>query len=135
MGEFSDNFTALVCPQCGGQVKITKEQREASFLKDGNVFIYVRPKSNEKIVCDQCKTEFVRDAEFKAGRADRDINTGGGAYIGGNVVIAGGGDFVGGNKTTFIEGDFAGSFGAIPGSACGNNNIGKSKTRIIIEED
>jgi hypothetical protein len=94
MSNFESEFVALVCPQCGGKVSIEKSKMDEYFFSNGNSFMFIGGSNGEKVVCENCKTEFVRKQEYKKvrERGNRTVVCSG-AYIEGNVNL-GGGDFV-----------------------------------------
>lgn len=94
MTNFSDEFVSLQCPHCTGAVKITPVQLDESFVEHGDTFVYIGNVGNEQIKCQHCGTEFVRKQRLSvAVDGAGTINTGGGAFFGGNVIVNG--DFVG----------------------------------------
>lgn len=119
----SDEFVPLICPQCTGKIKISKEVIEESFVHvTDDTVVFIGGSAQEKIACEHCKTEFVRKQKLSVAPPDNgfalafnqsgqtahgaqvNINTGGGAYIGGSITV-GNGDFVGRNKTVIVGGN------------------------------
>ena len=99
MSTISDEFVEMKCPNCGGQVKLTKPQVEESFIaNDDGTFIYIGTSAaNDGAKCEHCGTEFVRKAKILPfGESIGGINIGAGAQI------SIGGDLVGHDKITAV---------------------------------
>jgi uncharacterized protein YbaR (Trm112 family) len=94
---FESEFVSLVCPQCGGKVSINKNKMDDMFFSSGKDFVFIGGETGEKIVCEHCKTEFVRKQSYQKirERGNRTVICSG-AYIEGSVNLAGG-DFIGGD--------------------------------------
>ena len=108
MANFSDEFVALVCPQCGGKVELSQAVIDECFIESNGDYIYIGKSDNgNKAKCKFCDTEFIRKQQVKvsvdmgSGSGTRIINTGSGAFIQGSVNTFGG-DFVGGNKVVTV---------------------------------
>lgn len=99
---FENEFVALVCPQCGGEVKISNQTIDEQFLDLGDgdfIYIGTTQVGGQEAKCQHCGTAFVRKQTISLkvdtnGSGSVSINTNGGAFIGGNVNT-GGGTFIG----------------------------------------
>jgi DNA-directed RNA polymerase subunit RPC12/RpoP len=97
MSNFESEFVALQCPNCSGKVKIAPAQLDESFVKSGDSFVYIGTVGHEQIKCEHCNTEFVRKQRVSVAiDGTGTINTGGGAFINGSMVVNG--EFVGRDK-------------------------------------
>lgn len=114
----NSDFVALQCPNCGGNLSVTKERMDSLFVESNGDFIYIGNGSEEEsIECENCKTKFERRQRVspagsgfggvfnQAGQVitgqQVNISTGGAAFIGGNVRVGGnlyGGTIVTGNN-------------------------------------
>lgn len=106
MSDFGSKFVALVCPQCGGKVEVEQTKIVSDFVEvDDTTFVYMGATEGGNVRCTHCKTEFARrqrlDVSFE-GTGRLDVNTGGGAFIGGHVTMKGG-DFVGRDSIRVIR--------------------------------
>lgn len=71
----------LNCPNCGGSLKCDP----LNFVEFNGVFIYT---NIIDYTCEYCNSKFQRNQPFTPHNITN-INTNGGAYIGGNVTILG----------------------------------------------
>ncbi len=129
--DFNSEFVALVCPNCGAPIKLTKAVVDEQFMQsdDGRSFVYIGTSSANDVhaKCEHCDTEFVRrqkvEIDFSAGTGTLNVNTGGGAFIAGKVTTKG--DFVGRDKTTVIYNHGSGAV------AQGNNAVAAGAGALI----
>jgi len=100
----NNDFVALRCPNCGGKIEVQQAKIEEDFIESPNGFTYIGSTTGEKIRCAHCGTEFQRrqtvELHFE-GKGHLRVNTGGGAFISGNINTNGG-DFVGRNRKTTV---------------------------------
>ena len=91
MANLSDEFIALVCTQCGSQIKITKDNYNEWFIEvNDTVVIFSDRYGESKIKCSHCGTEFVHKQQMNK------VNSSGGVHIKGNLTVKG--DFVARDK-------------------------------------
>ena len=98
---FDQEFVAMRCPQCGGEVKITREQQDDFFMAgEGGSFVFIGSgQGEEQISCQHCGTKFVRKGKYQP-------HSGGNR----NTVVGQGNIQIGGNAEGFIGVTGSGNF-------------------------
>lgn len=65
MDDFEDKFTALVCPNCQGQVELSKVNVDDFAVISGNTVMYIGDGRGHDAECTHCGTKFIRKQQYQ----------------------------------------------------------------------
>lgn len=104
-------MVSLSCPNCGATLKVDSNVAESIFVNFSGTYLFTGSEGIKTYTCEHCKSVFERNTAFQEvninvafnqsgqtvhGQQFNIVNTGGGAYIKGNVSVKG--DFIGRSK-------------------------------------